>query len=223
MPLIAKVSRYKIPRKGWAAGGGLLLTAALFLLAATYTPLPGDREALEGFQDNRSGWLDGAALAVSRLGEWKVSAILVLVSAAGLAALRLRVDAFVLVFSAVPCVVGFLLKDVVGRARPEYFLAGAEPGSLSFPSSHALFAMIFGGLLVLWTNELVAQKGIRRTMQVIVVLLVLAVGASRVYLGVHWPSDVVGGYLFGGMALIGLIGIRTRLINNRTKTSSATA
>ena len=202
---------------------GLLVTLVLFLLAASFTTLPGDQAALEGFQDNQNEWLDAAALGVTRLGGWILASIMMLAAVVYLSLRRRKIDALVVVLSAVPILAGFLLKEAVGRARPEYLLAGSEPSSLSFPSGHSLFAMIFGGLLILLIGELIGSIGIRRALQVVVGLLILAVGASRVYLGVHWPSDVLGGYLFGGIALIGLVWVRTWLINKQSTPSRVVA
>ena len=223
IPFVGKLPIYRIPWKPCAVCSGLLVTLALFLLAASYTTLPGDRGALEGFQDNQSEWLDAVAQGVTRLGGWTVASIMMLVAVVYLTLRRQQIDAVVVVLSAVPIGLGFLLKEVVGRARPEYLLAGSEPSSLSFPSGHSLFAMIFGGLLILLIGELIGSIGIRRALQVIVGLLILAVGASRVYLGFHWPSDVLGGYLFGGMALLGLVWVRTWLINRQSTPSRVVA
>ena len=115
---------------------------------------------------------------------------------------------FVVVLSGVPLLFGLLLKELVGRARPDLWLTGPEPSGLSFPSGHATFAMVFGGLLIVFMGEAVSPAPTRRAIQLGLILLILAIGASRVYLGVHWPSDVIGGYLFGGVALLGLVYLR---------------
>jgi undecaprenyl-diphosphatase len=86
------------------------------------------------------------------------------------------------------------------RIRPEPFF-GTEPDSFSFPSGHALFAVAFFVTLLL-----VVPGGFRtRRANVfawsIVLFLVTAIGLSRIYLGVHYPSDVAGGYLAGGFAI----------------------
>ena len=183
-------------------------TLLIFIMASALATFPGDQGALEGFRSNQSQWLDSAALAVTTLGGWAVAAALM----AGLIALlvfaRRRVDALVVLISAAPIVVGYLLKEVVGRARPDYFFLDSQPSSLSFPSGHALFAMVFGGLLIILAGDLVHPVKLRRAIQVGLALLILAVGASRVYLGVHYPSDVLGSYLFGAMALLGLVWLR---------------
>ena len=185
-----------------------LVTVAIFLLAWAFPTFPGDRGALQGFQDNQSGWLDTAALAVTSLGGWAAAIVLMAGLILYFAICRRRVDALIVLISGAPVLAGFFLKEIVGRARPDLLIAGSAPSTMSFPSGHSLFAMVFGGLLIVLVGELVQSTPVRRGLQVGLALLILAVGASRVYLGVHWPSDVIGGYLFGGMALLGLIFVR---------------
>jgi membrane-associated phospholipid phosphatase len=97
-----------------------------------------------------------------------------------------------------------LLKQSFARTRPEAFFDYPLPLSLSFPSGHAIFAAsVFGGLAVLLTDR------IRRTsLQVLVwvaaLALILLVGVSRVYLGVHYPSDVLAGYAVAVFWVVGV-------------------
>ena len=144
-----------------------------------------------------------------------VSSVLMVLTVVAVFVTRRWADALVVTLSGIPIGVGILLKDVIGRARPEYFLTGSAPSSLSFPSGHSLFAMLFGGLLIVLAEELPISTPIRRGLQTVLAMLILGVGASRVYLGVHWPSDVVGGYLFGIVALMGLVWMRNHLPNSR--------
>jgi undecaprenyl-diphosphatase len=90
------------------------------------------------------------------------------------------------------------LKFFFSRARPEpFFDYYPAPSSYSFPSGHALFAVcFFGGLAVLLTHRLngrVAQVAV----WLVAAVIILLIGSSRVYLGVHYPTDVVGGYAVG--------------------------
>ena len=195
--------------------GGLLITLGIFLLAWYFATFPGDEEALRRLQKIQTGWLDGAALGVARLGWTPVATVLIATTVASLFVLRRRADALVVALSGIPMGLGLLLKDLIGRARPEYFITSFAPNSPSFPSGHSLFAMLFGGLLIVLVNELPVSTPIRRSFQALLALLILVMGLSRVYLGVHWPSDVMGGYLFGIMALLGLVWLRNRLPNRR--------
>ena len=191
--------------------GGLLFTLAVFLLAWSFATFPGDEEALERLQEIQTGWLDAAALGVAKLGGVPVPTVLMAITVASLFVLRRRADALVVALSGIPIGLGILLKDLVGRARPEYFITSSPPDGLSFPSGHSLFAMLFCGLLIVLVDDLPVSTPIRRSVQTALGLLILVVGVSRVYLGVHWPSDVMGGYLFGIIALLSLIWVRNRL------------
>ena len=86
------------------------------------------------------------------------------------------------------------LKYGFHRQRPAAFF-GAEPTSYSFPSGHSLasfcFYMVLAGLL----SSRVRSPGLRIVVWIVASLLVAAIGLSRIYLGVHYPSDVIGGYL----------------------------
>ena len=206
----------KISFKWCCLTGAFLVTVAIFLLAWAFPTFPGDRGALQGFQDNQSGWLDTAALAVTSLGGWAAAIVMMAGMILYFAISRRRIDALIILFSGAPVLAGFLLKEVVGRARPEYLITGSAPSTMSFPSGHSLFAMVFGGLLIVLVGELVESAPVRRTLQFGLALLILAVGASRVYLGVHWPSDVLGGYLFGGLALLGLIFVRNMMLTPKS-------
>ena len=208
----------KFPLKWYFLTGILLVTVAIFVLAWAFPTFPGDRGALQGFQDNQSGWLDSAALAVTSLGGWAAAIILMAGMILYLAICRRRIDALIVLFSGAPILAGFPLKEAIGRARPEYLMTGSAPSTMSFPSGHSLFAMVFGGLLIVLAEEWIESIKVRRALQVGLGLLILAVGASRVYLGAHWPSDVLGGYLFGAIALLGLVLVRNMMLGQRSTT-----
>lgn len=89
-----------------------------------------------------------------------------------------------------------VLKAAVGRARPHFSNPVALASGGSFPSGHAFTATLGAGVLLLWALPLLSTRG-RIAAWIVAVLIPLAVGVSRVALGVHWVSDVVGGWLLG--------------------------
>ena len=192
--------------------GLAFLTLFLFVLASFIARFPGDSAILLWLQSPQSSWLTEAALTISHLGDTPIALSMMGIAAFLLLVWRRRDVAVMILLSLVPIGAGNLLKLVVGRARPEYLLLDVVPTSLSFPSGHALFAAIFGGLLIWLAKESIQSPLIHRSIQVGLGLLILAVGWSRVYLGLHWPSDVIGGYMYGLMAVWLLTSLRKGLL-----------
>jgi undecaprenyl-diphosphatase len=112
------------------------------------------------------------------------------------------------------------LKLSFARARPEAFYDYyPAPASYSFPSGHALFAVcFFGGLAVLLTHRLNGSVA-RVTTWLLAVVIILLVGSSRVYLGVHYPTDVVGGYAVG-LAWVTAVAFGDRVAEHRRRRAS---
>ncbi|MET8279822.1 phosphatase PAP2 family protein [Micromonospora sp. NPDC005174] len=92
---------------------------------------------------------------------------------------------------------GPLLKLLVGRHRPELLDPVARAAGYSFPSGHALNATLAAGVLLLVFLPYVRRGAARVTLWVAALLLALVTGLSRVVLGVHFTSDVLGGWLLG--------------------------
>ena len=92
-------------------------------------------------------------------------------------------------------VIEFLLKSLVHRARP--FDALVEASGYSFPSGHALKAVLFFSLLIYLFSRNFKRDLSRYVFVFACVVLILLIGFSRIYLNVHWVSDVIGGFFFG--------------------------
>ena len=193
--------RVRVSGKDGLLAGGVLLTAALFVLAAVFPVWPGDAALLAAVQDWRTPAGTALFLALTRLG-WLPLAVAVVALTAVLLLLRRRwAEAALLLLAALPMALAPLLKLPVGRPRPEYGEIESLTLSLSFPSGHAAFAALFGGFLLYLVWQHCGHPWLRYGLAGGLLLLILLVGFSRLYLGVHWPSDVVGGYLYGGVAL----------------------
>jgi membrane-associated phospholipid phosphatase len=97
------------------------------------------------------------------------------------------------------------LKTIFHRGRPEYALEFVRRETWSFPSGHAMDSLVVYGVLACLLLETSRAARWRRTIIGAVAVLVLLVGYSRVYLGVHYTSDVIAGWLAGGVVLIVVI------------------
>lgn len=195
-------------RVAWL-GGGLLLVYLLVWLPVTvqWGPLLDlDREVASLAYDSvagRGGVVD-ALEVVADVGSPTVFRV-VLVLIAGYALLRRRslVAAWLLVVVALEAVLAPAMKQIEERARPSWPEQLTPIGGFAFPSGHAAGAGMFVAALVLLTHLSVPRGPTRRWLDVGWVLVGLLVLANRVFLGVHWLSDVVAGAALGaGLALV---------------------
>jgi undecaprenyl-diphosphatase len=143
-----------------------------------------------------SGGLIASALlafALFRHFRWRGAAIWLLVTLAGATILDLA------------------LKSAFHRPRPSPFF-GPIPHTYSFPSGHSLFSFCFYGVLAGLLSARVRAPLLRAVIWILATALVFSIGLSRIYLGVHYPSDVLGGFL------VGTIWVSTMLVLDRLRT-----
>lgn len=146
-----------------------------------------------------------AMQVVSNLGStlaWWIILVPVLAWLAYRRAARLAI--FVLVTAAGSSILNGLIKFGVDRARPHLDDPVAVAAGKSFPSGHSQSAIVGYGLLLVVFLPLVAPR-FRPLLVAVATLAVLAIGFSRIALGVHYLSDVIGAYLIGTVWLIGMI------------------
>jgi undecaprenyl-diphosphatase len=150
-----------------------------------------DKAILDFMRDHRTAWMTALMKGISILGSAPVVIAALALLVAGLIVAHRRRDAlFAALAAGGAMALSPLLKNVFDRPRPEALLRLTGVGSYSFPSGHTMSS---AGLAA---TVIVLAWPTRRRWPVTVVALVytLAVGVSRVYLGVHFPSDVVAGW-----------------------------
>jgi undecaprenyl-diphosphatase len=107
-----------------------------------------------------------------------------------------------------------VLKLLFQRGRPSPFFDLTAPSSYSFPSGHAIYSLCFYGTLAALATARMDSHVAQAVVWIIAVMLVIMIGLSRVYLGVHYPSDVLGGYA-GGLVWVCTIAIANRLLHRK--------
>jgi membrane-associated phospholipid phosphatase len=147
--------------------------------------------------DDRSGLHEAVLQVATAPGSSAVRAVVVLPVLVVLARRRAwRTAGWVLTATALVGPLTTAIKELVGRARPQFADGGARLDSLSFPSGHAsgIATLVTVGLLLAWPR--LSPAG-RRGALAAGVALALLVGCTRMWLGVHFLSDVVGGWALG--------------------------
>jgi undecaprenyl-diphosphatase len=166
-----------------------------------------DRAVLLWIHSHSPGWLDGPMRLVTALGYYW--AVLPLLAVAFVSFYRWgwRLSAVLLVVSTGGSIVlTTVLKVVFKRARPELFDSGYDASFYSFPSGHATVAVGFYGMLTVilaYRLEGLARWAVAASG----ILVVLLIGFSRLYLGVHYPTDVLAGYLAALLWLVCVGGV----------------
>ena len=192
-------------RLGAAAALLLVLAGVLVAVAHTGGLQAGDTGAAVGLAADRSPWLTVAALVVSGIGNTVGSAAVGLAAGAVLAWRGRRAEG--LCVAAVPIVTSAVftaLKRILDRARPPADLQVLAVANESLPSGHATMVAAAWTTLVLVLWPTLAARG-RALLTGLAVLWAGAVGFTRVYLGVHWLSDVLAGWALGaGLACAGV-------------------
>ena len=104
-----------------------------------------------------------------------------------------------------------VIKHIIRRPRPNVLRLVEESG-YSFPSGHSMVSMAFYGIIIYLVYKNVSNKYLKWILIILLSLLILSIGFSRIYVGVHYFTDVAGGFLLGLAYLIIYINIYNKRI-----------
>jgi undecaprenyl-diphosphatase len=205
---------------------GIALTALLVAAAGPLEAAPVkhvDESILRWLAARRTPLLDEIMTQVTTLGDGVVLFMLVLIVSVFLWLSRHHWSVYVLLMGVLGGgIVNTVLKSAFGRPRPDVVEWLGSPLTQSFPSGHAMSALIAYGSVAYLIGRLEPTPRLRRATWATALLLIVGIGASRVYLGVHYPTDVVGGFI-AGLVWLGFVGASVAAIRFFAPRRPATA
>ena len=152
----------------------------------------------KGFDDSvyslvrslESGYFDKYFLTVTKLGNESVVIILAFI----IFLLVRRNDKLLVLLTCLLSVISNqLIKHIIMRDRPSVYRM-IKQGGFSYPSGHSMIAVALYGILIYLVFKYIKNKYLKYGLSTLLVLLILSIGISRIYVGVHFASDVVGGF-----------------------------
>ncbi len=193
----------------WLLSGAVVLS----WIAQRTQFFPGDMSITKMLQKRKNPWLRNFMIGISEIGFPKLGVPLTLCFAGIFWALRFRLEAIFILLTSSSNLLNALVKRLIKRPRPTNELVTVvrvinEP---SFPSGHVMhYINLFGLLAYLLATNWRSGK-LRNTLIAVCSALIICIGPSRVYLGAHWPSDVMAGYLYGGLWFGGVMVLYLRV------------
>ncbi len=174
---------------------------------------PGDMLITARLQKYRNPWLRRFFYGISEIGFAKYSVPETFAVAGIFWALRFRLEAFFILLTSSSSLLNQIVKRVIKRPRPDQKLVTVvrvinEP---SFPSGHVMWYINFYGLLIYLLATNWRSGRVRNILISISTFLISTIGPSRIYLGAHWPSDVMAGYVYGGLWFGGIMALYLRV------------
>lgn len=188
----------------YVVGGILLGFIILTVLVSAFPVSLLDREFTEEIQEHQYPILDSYMEAISWIGSIPQSILVVLAVSIVFLLFKRKREAIFIPFTLLSGLVSRLLKILIDRPRPTEDLVRIieKAKHQSFPSGHVLFYVTFFGFLIIVMNHLKdINRALRISVMAISALLIFTIPISRVYLGAHWFTDVLGGAMIGSLCL----------------------
>lgn len=182
-----------------------LLTLSIFITIAFLVmksePLWIDSNLRAAIYFYRSDFLTAVLIPITYMGNWQTITFLCIIFLL-LPGSRMRLGIPLSMAASLSAILQKLLKSLFQRERPDVLLHLIEQGGHSFPSGHSMTGLIFYGFLIFLCRRQVKNRTVSNVITILLSSLIFLIGFSRIYLGVHYPSDVLGGWAIGSFILL---------------------
>lgn len=191
----------------------LIICLAGFAVTAwfveTKDTLAFDTAIRQWFYSLRTDALTPVLKAVTYMGNWQtISGICILLLI--LPKTRMRYGVPVSASAIFITVFNKGVKQIFQRPRPDVSLHLIDEGGYSFTSGHSITSMVVYGLLIVLVRKYVKDRKTANILTVLLAIPWICIGPSRIYMGVHYPTDVLGGWLLGAAVLMVILSLEER-------------
>jgi undecaprenyl-diphosphatase len=182
---------------------GLSISTQSFL----YSGIEAFDTALQNFSETHTSLAGGQLMIFfTSLADTRIIVVLLFFTALLFIRIHEELISALLVWGlAVGAGVAMYIKDLLLRPRPMGTFFDVYHNGSAFPSAHALVAVVFYGFIAYALAHSLHKQWQRRAVVLVTSTIIFLIGYSRVYLGVHWASDVIGGWLLGTALLLALV------------------
>jgi len=144
----------------------------------------------------RANWLNTLMEGITYLGNWQSVTVVCLLLLA-YDKTRVPYGALGSTTALTVTLLNKVFKEIFARARPDDIIPLIQQGGHAFPSGHAVTSMAFYGILLVLVQTRMEDRKRATALSVVLILLIALIGPSRIYLGVHYPTDILAGWAEG--------------------------
>ncbi|NBH60750.1 PAP2 family protein [Anaerotruncus sp. 80] len=181
-------------------GGALLCFAYVAYQISAAEVLSFDTAIREWVYARRNPGLNRVLITITYLGNWQMVSLmgifLLMVKST-----RMNMGIPFAVISLSSIVVYKAAKEIFQRPRPDFAVRLIEEGGYSFPSGHSMNGLVCYGILIYLIRRYCKNRKLANVLTGLLGFLIIAIGCSRVYVGVHYPTDIIGGWSLGAAYL----------------------
>lgn len=146
-----------------------------------------------------------------------VSGIILLTAIFGIVIKNKKISICIIINACLASGLNFVIKNILQRERPPVDFRIIEESGYSFPSGHSMTSMAYYGLLIYFIFKYIKSTKVKIMCITVLSILIMCIGLSRIYLGVHYASDVLGGFFLAISYLIVFTSISEKYIERDGK------